>query len=63
MIHCRAESSSDLLDVTSSVVGGRLQVSVLYSEVIHKRETMAGLIREYLTQLRRRNRKLLDTNK
>jgi non-ribosomal peptide synthase protein (TIGR01720 family) len=42
-----------LLDVTSSVVGGRLQVSVLYSQALHQPETMVGLIREYLTQLRR----------
>jgi non-ribosomal peptide synthase protein (TIGR01720 family) len=41
-----------LLDVTSSVVNGQLQVSVIYSERIHRRETMEKLVGEYLQQLR-----------
>jgi non-ribosomal peptide synthase protein (TIGR01720 family) len=41
-----------LLDITSSVVNGQLQVSVLYSEAIHQRETMNRLIAAYLRELR-----------
>jgi amino acid adenylation domain-containing protein/non-ribosomal peptide synthase protein (TIGR01720 family) len=41
-----------LLDVTSSVVSGRLQMSVLYSEALHKAETMDKLIADCLQELR-----------
>ncbi len=42
-----------LLDVSSSVVGGQLHVTVQYSRAVHREERMAWLMNEYVGQLRR----------
>ncbi|HKG78523.1 MAG TPA: condensation domain-containing protein, partial [Pyrinomonadaceae bacterium] len=42
-----------LLDVSSNVVDGQLQVTVLYSREIHRVERMTELVNQYMTQLRR----------
>jgi non-ribosomal peptide synthase protein (TIGR01720 family) len=41
-----------LLEMIAGVVGGRLQVGVIYSEKIHKRETIEALATHYVDSLR-----------
>jgi non-ribosomal peptide synthase protein (TIGR01720 family) len=41
-----------MLDITGSITGGKLRLVITYSENIHRRSTMEGLVSSYIHQLR-----------
>jgi non-ribosomal peptide synthase protein (TIGR01720 family) len=49
--HAASGLRAHLLDVSGIIAGGSLQLTWVYSEAVHRRETIAGLAQGYLEAL------------